>query len=129
MADAWGVRWSISGLDDLLIALVNDQVETQSADRSYAPSSIHWAWRYLRYRTLASTRSPMVSYCYLCPCLLPTFHGLFHSLSYNAGGSEMKSRVIVFCSGTPVANPALDLAPFGRWTLRDKPAQRRSALR
>jgi len=26
-------------------------------------------------------------------------------------------------------NPALDLAPFGRWTLRDKAAQRRSALR
>ena len=27
------------------------------------------------------------------------------------------------------SNPALDLAPFGRWTLRDKAAQRRSALR
>jgi hypothetical protein len=26
-------------------------------------------------------------------------------------------------------NPALNLAPFGRWTLRDKPAQRRLALR
>ena len=26
-------------------------------------------------------------------------------------------------------NLALDLAPFGRWTLRDKAAQRRSALR
>jgi len=26
-------------------------------------------------------------------------------------------------------NPALDLAPFGRWTLRDEAAQRRSALR
>lgn len=26
-------------------------------------------------------------------------------------------------------NMALDLAPFGRWTLRDKAAQRRSALR
>jgi len=26
-------------------------------------------------------------------------------------------------------NIALDLAPFGRWTLRDKAAQRRSALR
>jgi len=31
------------------------------------------------------------------------------------------------CRTTP--NPALDLAPFGRWTLRDKAAQRRSALR
>ena len=26
-------------------------------------------------------------------------------------------------------NPALNLAPFGRWTLRDKTAQRRLALR
>jgi hypothetical protein len=28
-----------------------------------------------------------------------------------------------------VPNPALNLAPFGRWTLRDKAAQRRLALR
>ena len=28
-----------------------------------------------------------------------------------------------------LANPALNLAPFGRWTLRDKAAQRRLALR
>jgi len=27
------------------------------------------------------------------------------------------------------SNPALNLAPFGRWTLRDKGAQRRLALR
>jgi hypothetical protein len=26
-------------------------------------------------------------------------------------------------------NPALDLAPFGRWTLREEAAQRRSAPR
>ena len=26
-------------------------------------------------------------------------------------------------------NPAFNLAPFGRWTLRDKAAQRRLALR
>jgi len=26
-------------------------------------------------------------------------------------------------------NPALNLAPFGRWTLRDEAAERRSALR
>ena len=26
-------------------------------------------------------------------------------------------------------NPAVDLAPFGRWTLRDKAAQRRSPQR
>jgi hypothetical protein len=27
------------------------------------------------------------------------------------------------------SNPAVDLAPFSRWTLRDKAAQRRSPLR
>ena len=32
-------------------------------------------------------------------------------------------------SSTAKANPALNLAPFGRWTLRDKAAQRRLALR
>ncbi len=32
-------------------------------------------------------------------------------------------------SSTARANPALNLAPFGRWTLRDKAAQRRLALR
>ena len=32
-------------------------------------------------------------------------------------------------SSTQCANPALNLAPFSRWTLRDKPAQRRLALR
>ena len=31
-------------------------------------------------------------------------------------------------SGT-ASNMALNLAPFGRWTLRDKAAQRRLALR
>jgi hypothetical protein len=30
---------------------------------------------------------------------------------------------------TKRSNPALNLAPFGRWTLRDKAAQRRLALR
>ncbi len=28
-----------------------------------------------------------------------------------------------------IANPALKLAPYGRWTLRNKAAQRRLALR
>jgi hypothetical protein len=28
-----------------------------------------------------------------------------------------------------MSNPALNLAPFGRWTLRDEAAQRRLALR
>lgn len=28
-----------------------------------------------------------------------------------------------------MSNPALNLAPFGRWPLRDKTAQRRLALR
>jgi len=30
---------------------------------------------------------------------------------------------------TSLPNPALNLAPFGRWTLRDKAAQRRLAPR
>ena len=34
----------------------------------------------------------------------------------------------VLCCG-PGSNMALNLAPFGRWTLRDKAAQRRLALR
>ena len=29
---------------------------------------------------------------------------------------------------SPTPNPALNLAPFSRWTLRDKAAQRRLAL-
>ena len=29
----------------------------------------------------------------------------------------------------PKPNPALNLAPFSRWTLRDRAAQRRLALR
>ena len=33
------------------------------------------------------------------------------------------------CLSPPAPNPALNLAPFGRWTLRDKAAQRRLALR
>jgi len=31
--------------------------------------------------------------------------------------------------GCNMPNPALNLAPFSRWTLRDKAAQRRLALR
>lgn len=31
--------------------------------------------------------------------------------------------------GVLMPNMALNLAPLGRWTLRDKPAQRRLALR
>ncbi len=38
-------------------------------------------------------------------------------LKYLAAASQMLS------------NPALNLAPFGRWTLRRKAAQRRLALR
>jgi hypothetical protein len=34
-----------------------------------------------------------------------------------------------FCCIELWANPALNLAPFSRWTLRDKAAQRRLALR
>ena len=36
---------------------------------------------------------------------------------------------ITYALQRSVPNPAVDLAPFGRWTLRDKAAQRRLALR
>ena len=39
---------------------------------------------------------------------------------------ERSSKVM---AATPLPNMALNLAPFGRWTLRDKAAQRRLALR
>jgi hypothetical protein len=38
----------------------------------------------------------------------------------------METEGFVGSNKTP--NPALNLAPFGRWTLRDKAAQRRLAL-
>jgi len=42
----------------------------------------------------------------------------------NSWGREM-----CFLRVAASSNPALNLAPFGRWTLRDKAAQRRLALR
>jgi hypothetical protein len=51
-------------------------------------------------------------------------------------GAEMSQRLssrsstTVFSTGRQLpANPAVDPAPSGRWTLRDKAAQRRSPLR
>ncbi|SER33879.1 hypothetical protein SAMN04244573_03409 [Azotobacter beijerinckii] len=41
--------------------------------------------------------------------------------------SSSKQRLMLVIEMQP--NPALNLAPFGRWTLRDKAAQRRLALR
>ena len=46
---------------------------------------------------------------------------LTHGLNFQLASMSRKFKV------TP--NPALDLAPFGRWTLRDKAAQCRPALR
>jgi hypothetical protein len=43
---------------------------------------------------------------------------------YPFAHGENHMRLITKCP-----NPALNLAPFGRWTLRDKAAQRRLALR
>jgi len=40
---------------------------------------------------------------------------------------ERVHLLVPWLSASP--NPALNLAPFGRWTLRDKAAQRRLALR
>jgi hypothetical protein len=39
----------------------------------------------------------------------------------------MQVRRTAFVTDSP--NPPLNLAPFGRWTLRDRAAQRRLALR
>ena len=39
------------------------------------------------------------------------------------------TKSIMFSLANPAPNPALNLAPFGRWTLRGKAAQRRLALR
>jgi len=41
----------------------------------------------------------------------------------------MKSRQMTKLLNNPTPNMALNLAPSGRWTLRDKAAQRRLALR
>ena len=46
--------------------------------------------------------------------------------AYHLG---MAQTVLPRGKGCAVPNPALNLAPFGRWTLRDKAAQRRLALR
>jgi len=43
--------------------------------------------------------------------------------------SFMPSRQRRLLLSAAMSNPALNLAPFGRWTLRDKAAQRRLALR
>lgn len=39
------------------------------------------------------------------------------------------SASLCCCGKRLLPNPALNLAPFGRWTLRNKSAQRRLALR
>jgi hypothetical protein len=50
-----------------------------------------------------------------------------------AGGDEIMLRNLMdrgyFSAIAASFNMALNLAPFGRWTLRDKAAQRRLALR
>ena len=43
---------------------------------------------------------------------------------HNSWGREM-----YFLRVAAPSNPALNLAPFGRWTLRDKAEQRRLTLR
>jgi hypothetical protein len=49
--------------------------------------------------------------------------GLFSGLQFSPSVETWKAATD--CR----ANPALNLAPFARWTLRDKAAQRRLALR
>jgi hypothetical protein len=52
-------------------------------------------------------------------------NGEFRCLVTAGVSTGIKNRL----SFNARANPALNLAPFGRWTLRDKAAQRRLALR
>lgn len=48
----------------------------------------------------------------------------------NAGMLELTPLTVTVSIVTfRLPNSAVDLAPFGRWTLRDKAAQRRSSLR
>jgi hypothetical protein len=42
---------------------------------------------------------------------------------------HFRLQLLCLALNTPMPNMALNLAPFGRWTLRDKTAQRRLALR
>jgi hypothetical protein len=57
------------------------------------------------------------------------------AIKLNAvGGSNLIFRkalsfALIIGGHSMTANPALNLAPFGRWTLRDKAAQSRLALR
>jgi hypothetical protein len=55
---------------------------------------------------------------------------LVRLLPVRMGAFAVKLLAAAFlASSRASSNMALDLAPFGRWTLRDKAAQRRSALR
>ena len=53
-------------------------------------------------------------------------HGVATHLSVAGRGKSSGPSIVMLCA---MHNPALNLAPFGRWTLRDKAAQRRLALR
>ena len=65
----------------------------------------------------------------------PTAHQVFagaHHRSVSLAASPFAHQNITVktaLSSSPRSNPALNLAPFSRWTLRDKAAQRRLALR
>jgi hypothetical protein len=59
----------------------------------------------------------------ICPGAAPEGAGMSQRL-------VSRSSTTVFSAGRQLpANPAVDPAPSGRWTLRDKAAQRRSPLR
>jgi len=64
-----------------------------------------------------------------CGALLATqFFGHLAFVFFRSAVSPISSGVF-WSMKKPSPNPALNLAPFGRWTLRDKAAQRRSPLR
>jgi hypothetical protein len=59
-----------------------------------------------------------------------SFGSQMRLLTVRVGAFAVKLSAAVFvASSRASSNMALNLAPFGRWTLRDKAAQRRLALR
>ena len=76
----------------------------------------------------APTLSQPVSVSAVAPSILawPRFQRLF-LVGLASRFAHQNSSAETLLSATTRPNPAFNLAPFGRWTLRDKAAQRRLA--
>ena len=110
------------------------------SSRPPCQSRRHAASAVTRFGVLRSS-SPAVRCAPFHPCrsshvTLATPKPLVHHYAVAAlrGGFVFSSSITVGSRATPLLpasspNTALNHAPFGRWTLRDKAAQRRLALR